>query len=73
MVIRTPASVSPGLIFCMEAICRSSSAMPSMLKASSLMGTITSSAAAPEQPVQQSMFRPIHAGGPTPFDKEERK
>ena len=28
---------------------------------------------APEQPVQQSMFRPIHAGGPTPFDKEERK
>lgn len=28
---------------------------------------------APEQPVQQSMFRPIHTGGPTPFDKEERK
>lgn len=27
----------------------------------------------PDPPIQQSMFRPIHAGGPTPFDKEERK
>ena len=45
MVMSTPANVSPGFTFRMEAICRRSSAMPSMEKASSLMGTITSSAA----------------------------
>ncbi len=46
MVTSTPASVSRSLTFRIAEICRSSSAMPSTEKASSLMGTMTSSAAA---------------------------